>query len=210
MTRGLIHISNQDAAGGFGGRGRVRLPRPPGGDDPWYSDPVTVRKVDANSTATTVTNTGTETTISSLTLPSLILATTGAARLTSYGTVGKNTGGAETVVFRLKVADQSGSTETVLSTTSVNLGTSTALHPWGLEVMFLGKQPSVNRVGGIMDIGTAGAGASLLASTYSSVGFSTMGLDETDEWTVYLTAQMSAASTAFSVTRQFSVLEGVN
>lgn len=205
--RGLISLSNQSFA--FTGGRQTRDPRPPHGDDPWYSDPVTVRKVDENSTAETATNSSTENTISSLTLPALILSSTGAARLSATGTVNKNSGGSETVTFRLKAADDS-STSTVLATTTINLGNSTDPHAWMLEALFLGKQPDVNRGWGMIDIAGAGAGGTLTPSTFSAVGFSTMGLDEGEQWTISITAQMSAASTNFSVTRQVSILEGVN
>lgn len=207
MTRGLISLSNQ-VYNYTGGRIPKHI-RPPRGGPIYESDPMTVRKVDENSTATSVTNNNTETVIASLTLPANTLTAIGAARLTAYGTIGKNSGGSETVVLRMKVADAL-STSTVLATTSMNLGNSTSPHDWYWEAMFLGKQPSVNRIGGYLDISVAGPGATLKPSTYSSVGFSTMGLDEADQWTVTITAQMSAASTSLSVTRQVAILEGVN
>ncbi len=207
MTRGLISLSNQEF--GFTGNRDIRDPKPPRGEIPWFNPNVTVRKVDENSTAISVNNDSSETTIATMTLPALILASTGAARLTAYGTVNKDTGGGETVTFRLKLADQS-STSTVLATAGINAGNSTDTHAWYLESMFLGKQPNINRVGGIFDMSVAGGGAELLASTFSAIGFSTLGLDEADEWTVSITAQMSAASASFTVTREFAVLEGVN
>jgi hypothetical protein len=203
--RGLIRLTDLDAAA-LGG-GRVRTPRPPRGDIPWYADSVTVRKVDENSTATTVSNSNSETTIASLNLPALVLSSTGAARLSVTGTVDKAVSG--TVTFRVKAADDS-ITTTVLATSGVDPSTSASPHPWGMEVLFLGKQPNVNRSWGFMDVGVAKPGGTLAPSTYSSVGFSTMGLDETDEWTISITAQMSAASTAFSVTRQVAILEALN
>ncbi len=201
--RGLVRGSGSI---GFAGA-RIRDPRPPGGNEPWYAEPVTVRKVDENSTAQTSINTTAEVTVSSLTLPALVLSSTGAARLSATGTINKNTAG--TVTFRIKVADQS-STDTVLATSGVTVDSSTDPHAWMIEALFLGKQPSVNRGWGIIDIASAGAGGTLKPSTFSAVGFSTMGLNEADAWTVSITAQMSAASTGFSVTRQVSVLEGVN
>jgi hypothetical protein len=62
----------------------------------------------------------------------------------------------------------------------------------------------------MLDIGMAGAGATLTPSTFSSVGFSTMGLDESEQWTIVVTAQMSVASTAFTTVGQGAILEGVN
>ena len=202
MSRGLISISNQNYSGARG-----RTPRPPKGDDPWYAKPMVVRKVDENSTATTATNTTTETTLASLSLPALTLSSTGAARLTAVGTIDKNSTG--TTTFRVKVADDS-STSTVLATDAIEVASSTDTHVWSLEAWLLGKQPSVNRAWGDFSISVAGSGASLLASTFSSVGFSTMGLDETEEWTVEITVQMSDASTSYTVTGQASILEGVN
>ena len=201
MSRDVIRITD---APGFG---PGRFIRPPGGDYPWYANPVVVRKVDENSTAITVSNTMTETTIHSLTLPALTLASTGAARLSATGTIDKNTAG--TATFRLKIADDS-STATVLATSGVSPATSTNPHAWSLEALLVGKQPGINRAWGVLDVAQAGAGATLKPSTYSSVGFSTMGLDETNQWTVEITVQLSAASTALSVTGQVAILEGVN
>ena len=206
-ARGLISLATNP--GNFSWGRSVRDPKPPSGNIPWYSDNVTVRKVDENSTAQTVTNSNSETTVASLTLPALTLSSTGAARLSATGTVDKNTGGGETVTFRVKLADQT-TTTTVLATSGVNVANSTGTHAWLLEALVLGKQPTVNRAWGLLDISIAGAGASLLPSTFSSVGFSTLGLDETEEWTVTITAQMSAASTSFSVARQVAILEGMN
>ena len=203
-SRGLISLGSNP--GNFAWT-TARDPRAPNGGSPWYPNDVTVRKVDANSTAQTVTNSTSETTVASLTLPALTLSSTGAARLSATGTVSKNTAG--NVTFRVKVADQS-STATVLATSAIAVGSSTAAHAWLLEALMLGKQPGVSRAWGLLDISAAGAGASLLPSTFSSVGFSTMGLDETEEWVVSVTAQMSAASTALSVTRQAALLEGMS
>lgn len=206
-SRGLISLGDQSFQFARGRQGNP--PKPPRGRPPWLSEPVTVRKVDENSTAQSVTNSNSETTISSLTLPALILSSTGAARLSATGTVDKNTGGGETVTLRLKVADES-STSTVLATSGINLGNSTDPHAWLMETLFLGKQPGINRSWGLLDVAGAGASATLTPSTFSAVGFSTMGLDETEQWTISITAQMSAASTSFTVTRQASILEGVN
>lgn len=197
--RGLITLSN---------RAVWATATPPGGGFPWYSDPVAVRKVDENSTATTVVNSNTETNVAIVDLPALTLASTGAARLSASGTISKaSTGG--TVTFRIKVSDNT-STATVLATSGINVTGSGSPHAWAIEAWLLGKQPSVNRAWGVMDVATAGAGGTIKPSTFSGVGFSTMGLDETEEWTVRITAQMSVASTSFSVTRQVAILEGVN
>ena len=202
--RGLIRLSDSSK---FPGSLGPRDPRPPGGTVPWYAEGVTVRKVDANSTAVSVSNTTTETEIANLDLPALVLSTTGAARLSLTGTLDQNTAGNTT--FRLKVAD-SASTGIVFATSGVSTTSSTSSHPWGMEFLFLGKQPSVNKSWGYVDVGVAAGGGSLTPSTYSSVGFSTMGFDETDAWTISITAQMSVASTALSVTRQAAVLEAIN
>lgn len=200
MASGLISISNRVY--------RFRSPTPPSGAPPWYIDDVTVRKVDENSTATSVTNTASEVTIATMTLPPLTLASTGAARLSATGTI-KSSTTVGTFTVRVKMAD-SASTETVLATSGISLSTSTSLRPWVLEAWVLGKQPNVNRAWGGIEVGAAGSGASLLPSTYSAVGFSTMGLDETDAWTVSMTVQMSAASTALTMTREVSILEAMN
>lgn len=163
--------------------------------------------MDENSTATTISNSASQTTVASVDLPALSLSSTGAARLSATGTIDKNTAG--NVVFRIK-AVASGSTDTVFATTGVIPANSASPHPWNMEVYFLGKQPNVNRAWGYMDVGSAATGGTLSPSTYSSVGFSTMGLDETVEWTINITAQMSVASTAFSVTRQVAILEALN
>jgi len=165
------------------------------------------KKVDENSTAISVTNDTTETTIATLTLPALTLSSTGAARLSATGTLDKNTAG--TYTMRVKLADQS-STDTVLETTAFTPASSTDEHPWAMEAWFLGKQPNVNRSWGVMDVGGAAASGILAPTTYSVVGWSTSGLDESEEWTVSITVQMSAASTALSASRQVAILEAVN
>ncbi len=202
MARGLISISNQ-VYGRFS-----RDPTPPSGPPPWYADAMTVRKVDENSTAISVSNTTTETTIATMTLPALTLTSTGAARLSATGTIQSSTT-VGTFTVRVKMADGA-STETVLATSGISFSTSNSLRPWLLEAWVLGKQPNVNRAWGGIEIGAAGSGASLLPSTYSAVGFSTMGLDETDPWTVSMTVQMSTASAALTMTREVSILEAIN
>lgn len=202
MADGLIHLGNQ-----IYNLRNTRAARPPGGDRPWYSESVTVRKVDENSTAITATNTASETTLASMTLPALTLYSTGAARISAVGTMSKNTAGTYTI--RVKLADQS-STATVLATTAFTPASSTSEHAWGLEAWLFGKQPTENRSWGVFDVSVAGSRGTMSPSTFSVLGWSTSSLDETEEWTVSITAQMSAASTALSVSRQVAILEGIN
>lgn len=200
----VIRLSDKDGSFGFL---RGQPPRPPNGGPPWYSANVTVRKVDENSTAQTVTGTVTETTIASLDLPALTLASTGAMRLSATGIITQGT--TQGVTFRIKAADDT-ITDTVLATTAIKPASSTSPHAWGIEFLILGKQPSVNRGWGYIDIATAGAGGTFKPSTYSAVGFSTMGLDETEEWTISITAQLTGATTGLAVTRQVAILEAMN
>lgn len=203
MSRGLVHLS--DGNYGFGLTNRD--PRPPGGSIPWYAEGVTVRKVDENSTAVSVTNTTTETTIANLDLPALTLTSTGVMRMSATGTILNNS--TNGVTIRIKAIDDV-TTDTVLASTSIKPAASGSPHAWGVEFFVLGKQPGVNRGWGYLDVATAGAAGTLKPSTYSAVGFSTMGLDETDEWSITITAQMSAATTAMTVTRQVAILEALN
>ena len=120
MADGLISISNQIYA--FTGAGRRRPdPDPPTGERAFPPPGMANQKVDENSSAITVSNDSSETTIATLTLPALTLSSTGAARLSATGTFDKNTGGTYTI--RVKVADQS-STDTVLETTAFTLTSS--------------------------------------------------------------------------------------
>ena len=206
-ARGLISVGRR-AYNFAGGLISGPDPQPPSGSPPWYSAPVTVRKVDENSTATSVTNTASETTIATMTLPALTLSSTGAARLSAVGTI-KSSTTVGNFTLRVKVADDS-STSTVLASSGISFSTSTSLRAWTMESWLLGKQPNINRAWGVLDISQPGAGASLLPTTFSAFGFSTLGLDETETWTVSITAQMSAASTALAITREVSILEGIN
>ena len=204
MSRGLISLSNQVYT--FSG-GRGAPAKPPTGLPPYYPGDVTVRKVDENSTAISYNSDTAETTIATLTLPALILASTGAARLSAVGTLDKNTGGTYTI--RVKAADQT-STATVLATSAFTVASDANEHAWTLEAWFLGKQPSENRTWGVFDASVAGTRGTLSPSTFSTLGWSTSTLDETEEWTITITAQMSAASASLGVSRQVAILEGMN
>jgi hypothetical protein len=163
--------------------------------------------VDENSTAITVTDSTTETALATLTLPALTISSAGAARISAVGVINANSTGS--VIFKVIVSDDS-LTATVLQTTGIQVASSANPHPWVLEGWFVGKQPNQNRAWGDLSVGKAAVGASLAPSTYSSVGFSTMGLDETETWTVEVSAKMSSASTSYSVTGHVAILEGIN
>lgn len=165
------------------------------------------QKVDENSTAVTVVNDSAQTTIATMTLPALMLASTGAARMTAVGHIDKNTAG--TVTIRVKLAD-SASTQTVLETTAFTVADSASEHAWAMETWFLGKQPNQNRSWGVFDVSVAGARGTLSPSTYSTLGWSTSSLDEGDQITVSITAQISVADPSLGVTRQVAILEAVN
>ncbi len=203
MSRGLISLSDQNF-GFAGGRGDSKPPR---GDVPSYAKPVVVRKLDENSSAISVDTDTAETTIATLTLPPLILQSTGAARLSAVGTLDKNTAGTYTI--RVKAADQT-STATVLATSAFTVASDANEHAWTLEAWFLGKQPNVNRTWGVFDASVAGTRGTLSPSTFSSLGWSTSSLDETEEWTITITAEMSVSSASLGVSRQVAILEGIN
>ncbi len=165
------------------------------------------QKVDENSTAVTVVNDSAETTIATMTLPALMLASTGAARMTAVGTFDKNVAG--TYTMRVKLAD-SASTATVLETTAFTPANSASEHAWAMETWFLGKQPNENRSWGVFDVSVAGTRGIMSPSTFSALGYSTSTLDEGDQLTVSITVQMSVADPSLGASRQVAILEAVN
>ena len=205
----LRHTDGTYTGGSFfpsGPGARSRGPKPPHGI-PDYTFPMASQKVDENSTAISVTNSAAETTIATLAVPALTIRSEGATRLSAAGTVSNSLVAAGTVTFRLK-ASVTGSTSTVLATSGIVCSTSTSSRKWALDEIMFGNDTNVQTHWGGLDVSAASAGT-LPPSTFSSVGYSTSGLAETEIITLRLTAQMSAASTGFSVVRESAVLEAI-
>lgn len=185
-----------------------KFPRPPRGRPEYYTDPVAVRTVDENSTAFTLSNSASETAVASLTLPANALDSTGGARLSAFGSIQNTTSAGGTVTLRVKWQDGSGTT-TVAATSGIVCSTSTGGRAWELQLTSLGNATLVNTHWGYVDVSSPGTGT-VRPSTYTGVANSTTALDETDQITVTVTAQLSAASSSFSLTRRSAVLEVLN
>lgn len=123
------------------------------------------------------------------------------------GTI-KNTavaGGA--VTFKVKAADTAG-TSIVLATSAIVCSTDVDTRKWSLEAIMFGSATNVQSHWGILDVSVATA-VTMPASTFSAVGQSGSSLDETDIINVTITAQLSAASTGFSVVRESAIFEAI-
>lgn len=209
QARSLMKHSDRTYRGGSffpsGPGKRIRGPKPPHGI-PDYTYPMASQKVDENSTALTVTNSASETTVATLTVPALTIRNQGATRLSAMGTVTNSTDTGGAVTFRLKASD--GTSTTVLATTAVACSTSANQRTWTLDEIMLGNDSNVQTHWGEFDLSAASTGT-LPPSTFTGVGSSTSGLDETAQITLTVTAQMSVGSTGFSVTRESAILEAV-
>lgn len=185
---------------------RIRGPKPPHGI-PDYTYPVASQKIDENSTAITVINSAAETTVATLVVPALTVRSQGATRLAASGTVTNTTDTGGGVTFKV-VASVTGSTATVLATTAVSCSTSANARKWTLDEIMFGNDTNVQTHWGHFDLSAASTGT-LPPSTFSGVGSSDGALDETEQITLKVTAQMSVGSTGFSVVRESAILEAI-
>jgi hypothetical protein len=165
------------------------------------------RTIDTNSTDVDITNSASEATVLDVSVPALAIRSKGATRLMASGTIYNKSVAAGTVTFRVKAADGSG-TSTVLETSGVVCSTSTEFRKWNLETYMFGNAENIQTHWGAIDVSAASA-VTLPASTYSSVGYSTSGLTETDMIDITVTAQLSSASTGFVFVRESAILEAV-
>ena len=194
---GRFHSGNGKTAKG---------PTPPHGN-PRYTFPVATRSIDTNSTATTVSNTTTETVVIDVDLPALTIRSKGATRLAAAGTIFNSAAASGTVTYRVKVDDGGGDT-TVLATSGIVCSTSTGTRSWVLDAVMFGNGNSIQTHWGVYELSEASTGNMPPVAT-SVVGYSTSGIDETNAINMTVTAQMSAASTGFTVVRESAILEAV-
>ena len=210
LARSLLKQSNRVYRGGSfidSGPGRKRLGvKPPHGVPDW-TFPLATRKIDSNSTDVDITSSTAETTVADVDAPALALRSEGGTRLMASGTIFKSAVAGGTVTFKVKVADGTG-TSTVLETSGVVCSTSTEFRKWNLETIMFGNAENAQTHWGFIDV-SAASSVSLPDSTFSSVGYSTSGLTETDVLNVTVTAQLSAASTGFVFVRESAIFEAV-
>ena len=181
---------------------KIRGPKPPHGLPPWKY-PVASQKIDSNSTTYTATDSSTENTISSMTIPALALQGEGATRLTATGVIQNSTTTGGTVTFKVKL-----DATTVMETSGIVCSTDASPRKWALEVMTLGNAPNVQTHWGTL--GVSVPSTHVMADTsWAGAGSSTSGLSELSPITATVTAKMSAASTSFTVTRTGAVLEAI-
>jgi hypothetical protein len=197
-------------SGQFAGSARItwgRRVRPPRGGPVYTADPVVMRLLDGNSTAVSANDTNAETTIANVSIPALALSSTGGVRLTASGTIANSGVAGGTVTFRVKLTDES-ATQTVLATSGIVCSTSTSLRRWVLESIVMGSQPTVQKAWGFLQVSQPSANTFAPVSA-QVVGYSGASRDETDQISMTVTAQPSAASLNFTVTRQAAYLEGL-
>ena len=168
---------------------------------------MTVRKVDDQSSSTSVSNTVAETAIGSMALPVWGLQTTGGMRFGFGGTI-LNTTATATLTFRGKLAQTGGSTFTVLESSAIALTTSTKPRFWWCGGTVLANGTASQKIWGGVQI-THPSTRKLAPGAYAAIGLSTAGVDQSLVVIASVTAQFSAASANLSVTREFSVLESV-
>lgn len=197
------------SGGKAGGRLQGFLASPPSGG-PFYTVPtMVVKRLDDSSSALSVTNTTTETTLATLTVPVNTLSSTGGVRLTCGGTIANSATTNGTVTFRVKLTDATTApTQTIFATSGLVCSTSTSPRRWTLETITLGKQPLVQHNWGVLHLSDPSA-QTLSPLSETLVGYSTSSRDETDQISMTVTAQLSAASTGFTATRSAAFLEGI-
>ena len=206
MARSLLRHTDRTYLGGSffpsGPGTKIRGPKPPHGLPDW-TFPMASQKIDSNSTTYTATNSSTEQTISSMTIPALTISNEGATRLTATGIIQNSTSAGGTVTFKVKL-----DATTVMETSGIVCSTDASPRKWAVEVMTLGNAPNVQTHWGTLGVSTPSTYV-IADTSWAGAGSSTSGLSELSAITATVTAQMSAASTSFTVTRTAAVLEAV-
>jgi len=182
---------------------------PPRGDPVFFVLPVASRRLDENSTTITAVNSTAETTVATLTMPALTIASTGAARFMAAGKITNTAVAGGTVTFRAKLDDGSGSPAVVMETSGIVCSTDNNPRRWALETYLAAKITNGQSVWGFLDVSAPSTRATA-PSAYTGVTYSTAAETDSTPITITITAQLSAASTGFSVSREFALLEGVN
>lgn len=180
--------------------------RPPKGDPVYSAEPVVVRLIDTNSTAVLINNASTEAVIVNMTIPALSLSSTGGVRLTASGFAINTAVASGKATFRVKMND--GVSQTILASSGLDCSTGDNPRRWQVEVIVQGKQPGFQRNWGFLHL-SAPSGNTLAPVGSQVVGYSTSTRDETNEITLTVTAQLSAASTGFRLAREAAFLEGI-
>lgn len=209
-ARSLLRTSDRTFRGGSfirSGDGRVTPGVDPPRGRPDYTFPMATRKIDHNSTALTVINSAAETTIIDVGAPALTIRSEGGTRLMASGTIDNTLVAGGTVTLRVKAAD-SATTTTVLATSAIVCSTDVDTRKWTLETIMFGNATNVQTHWGILDVSIATT-ASMPASTFSAVGQAGSALAETDTLNVTVTAELSSASTGFSIACESALFEAV-
>ena len=165
---------------------------------------MTNRLVAADTNTITVVNTTTETEIVSLIVPAYGLETGQVIRLTTAGDFLNNSGGAATVLVKVKLGSS-----VVLTTPATSLANSANLRQWRLIVDILAESNALQRVSAVLHFSDDTAADFGPAETYL-VGYGTDTEDGTATVDVSVTATLGTAATTINIRRHMGILEAVH
>jgi hypothetical protein len=168
-----------------------------------------VAVLDRESATTDVTNTVTETTIFTFSVPANTLDTTRMLRLTTFGDYLNNNATGSSLTWRIKF----GGTTVFADAISVS-ATSATRRPWCLQVWLASNNgTSSQSMSGTFLCGTAGGATTGLGNLDDdeieavTPFFNTASINQTSAQTFEVTVQWSAASANLSCRRFYAVLE---
>lgn len=167
--------------------------------------------LDKSVTATTVTNTASETTLYSATIAAQ--SSTGIVRFTIAGTWLNNTGSPATVIIKAKL----GAT-TMFQNTSLSIGTNANIQTFHWEGMIANlNATNSQRISGLINIGgvvsptTGVGGVNTANSGLTSYSIAAFAGTSAEDWTASLlldfTVTLSTGSTNLTMTKEFAVVE---
>ena len=165
---------------------------------------MTNRLLAADTNTITVVNTTTETEIVSLIVPAYGLAKGQVVRLTTAGDFLNNSGGAATVLFKVKLGSS-----VVLTTPATSLANSANLRQWRLVVDVLAETSALQRVSAVLHFSDDTAADFGPAETYL-VGYGTDTEDGTATVDVSVSVTLGTAATTINIRRHMGFLEAVH
>ena len=170
---------------------------------------MTVRKVNHLTTPTTVRNSSVENLLFELSVPAYGLQTFGGIRMTAAGTILNTSASTGRITLKVKLSTSTGTGGTIIAaTTTVPCTTSANSRYWLARSDILAPATSAQTGWSNIDISVPTAGTAGL-STASYVGLSTAALVETGVVYVKMTAELSTASTNFTLVGKSAWIEAV-
>ena len=169
---------------------------------------MTVRKVGQLVTPTTIRDSSVENLLFELPVPAYGLETFGGIRMTAAGTILNTSASTGRITLKVKLSTSTGTTGTILAkTTTVPCTTSANSRFWMVRSDILAPSASAQTGWTSIDITSPSTGSGL--STASYVGLSTAAMVETGVVYVKMTAELSTASTNFTLVGKSAWIESV-